>query len=73
VRAVDGPPAALPCASGNFYRRRADCEDEKTCEVRKRMRVARDTTGAILDNTSLAEAAALNTVKQKPRRTEKVR
>jgi Rrf2 family protein len=73
VRAVDGPLAPLPCASVKFYRRCADCEDEKTCEVRKLMREVRDAASAILDNTSLAEAAALNTVKRKPRRTEKVK
>ena len=73
VRAVDGPLAPLPCASVKFYRRCADCEDEKTCEVRKLMREVRDAASAILDNTSLAEAAALNTVKRKPRRAEKVR
>ena len=42
VRAVDGPLAPLPCASVKFYRRCDDCEDEKTCEVRKLMRQVRD-------------------------------
>jgi len=59
VRAIDGPLAPLPCASVQFYRRCADCEDEKTCEVRRLMREVRDAASAILDNTSLAEAAAL--------------
>jgi Rrf2 family protein len=66
VRAVDGPLAPLPCASVNFYRRCADCRDEKTCEVRRLMREVRDAASAILDNTSLAESAALNT-RRKPR------
>jgi Rrf2 family protein len=65
VRAVDGPLAPLPCASVNFYRRCSDCSDEKTCEVRRLMREVRDATSAILDNTSLAEAAALNTKARK--------
>ncbi len=60
VRAVDGPLAPLPCASVTAYRRCSDCDDEKTCEVRKMMREVRDAASAILDNTSLAEAASLN-------------
>jgi Rrf2 family protein len=59
VRAVDGPLAPLPCASVAFYRRCEDCKDEKTCEVRRLMREVRDAASAILDNTSLAEAANL--------------
>jgi len=73
VRAVDGPLAPLPCASVKFYRRCADCADEKTCEVRRLMREVRDAASAILDNTSLAEAAAQNAPKRKSRRLEKVR
>ncbi|MGZ5927228.1 MAG: RrF2 family transcriptional regulator [Rhizomicrobium sp.] len=57
VRAVDGALAPLPCASVRFYRRCDDCKDEKTCEVRRLMREVRDAASAILDNTSLAEAA----------------
>ena len=72
VRAVDGPLAPLPCASVKFYRRCSDCEDEKTCEVRKLMREVRDAASAILDNTSLAEAAALNAPKRK-KKLEKAR
>jgi len=59
VRAVDGALAPLPCASVAFYRRCDDCDDEKTCEVRRLMREVRDAASAILDNTSLAEAASL--------------
>src|SRR5476651_2182713 len=66
VRAVDGPLAPLPCASVKFYRRCSDCDDEKTCEVRRLMREVRDAASAILDNTSLAEAAASNMPKRKP-------
>lgn len=67
VRAVDGPLAPLPCASVRFYRRCPDCNDEKTCEVRHLMREVRDAASAILDNTSLAEAAALNAPKRRKR------
>jgi Rrf2 family protein len=73
VRAVDGALAPLPCASVKFYRRCDDCRDEKTCEVRKLMREVRDAASAILDNTSLAEAASLKAPKRKPRKAEKVR
>jgi Rrf2 family protein len=69
VRAVDGPLAPLPCASVKFYRRCDDCDDEKTCEVRKLMREVRDAASAILDSTSLAETAALNSPKRKVRRS----
>jgi Rrf2 family protein len=71
VRAVDGPLAPLPCASVKFYRRCSDCDDEKTCEVRRLMREVRDAASAILDNTSLAEAASFKTSKRK--KTEKAR
>lgn len=71
VRAVDGPLAPLPCASVTAYRRCSDC-DEKTCAVRKVMREVRDAASAILDNMSLADAAALNKparpVKRQPRK-----
>jgi Rrf2 family protein len=70
VRAVDGPLAPLPCASVRFYRRCDDCKDEKTCEVRRLMREVRDAAAAILDNTSLAQAA-LNTPKRGARKREK--
>jgi len=73
VRAVDGPLAPLPCASVKFYRRCSDCEDEKTCEVRRLMREVRDAASAILDNTSLAEAASLNQSKRKSKKLEKTR
>jgi Rrf2 family protein len=67
VRAVDGPLAPLPCASVRFYRRCADCKDEKTCEVRKVMREVRDAASAILDNTTLAEVAGLSARKRPAR------
>ena len=68
VRAVDGALAPLPCASVRFYRRCDDCEDEKTCEVRHMMREVRDAASAILDNTSLAEAASLGSPSKPKRR-----
>lgn len=73
VRAVDGPLAPLPCASVRFYRRCDDCNDEKTCEVRCLMRKVRDAASAILDNTSLAEAAYSNDTKRRGKKLAKSR
>jgi Rrf2 family protein len=67
VRAVDGPLAPLPCASVTAYRRCSDCDNEKTCEVRRLMREVRNAASAILDNTSLAEAATFNKAKSRSR------
>jgi len=56
LRAIDGPIAPLPCISRTAYRRCADCQDEKTCSVR---RLFADTYAAMLllmDGTTLAEA-----------------
>ena len=70
VRAVDGPLAPLPCASVRFYRRCDDCENEKTCAVRQLMRQVRDAASAILDNTSLAEAAASGFPRRKAKKPQ---
>ncbi len=56
VRAIDGPLAPLPCASVTGYRRCADCQDERTCTIRKVMRGVRDAMAEILDRTTLADA-----------------
>ena len=58
LRAMDGPIAPLPCASVTGYRKCTDCEDERTCAIRKVMREVRDAMAAILDRTTLADAAA---------------
>jgi Rrf2 family protein len=58
VRIMDGPLAPLACASLTSYQRCIDCEDEKTCAIRRTMRGVRDATAEILDNTSLADALA---------------
>jgi Rrf2 family protein len=57
LRAMDGPIAPLPCASVTGYRKCTDCEDEATCAIRAVMRQVRDAMAAILDKTSLADAA----------------
>jgi len=55
VRIMDGPLAPLPCASVTGYRRCSDCQDERTCEIRRVMRRVRDSMADILDRTTLAE------------------
>jgi Rrf2 family protein len=55
IRIIDGPLAQLPCASRTAYRRCDDCQDEKTCEIRRVLLQVRDSTARILDNTSLAD------------------
>src|SRR5262249_9922916 len=58
IRVLDGPLAAVPCVSHNFYTRCAECVDEATCGVRLAMKEVRDATARILDNTSLADVNA---------------
>jgi Rrf2 family protein len=58
IRLMDGPLAAIPCASLSAYRRCSDCQDEAACAIRRVMRQVRDATAAILDRTSLADAVA---------------
>jgi Rrf2 family protein len=59
LRLIDGPLALLPCLSKIAYRRCADCADEATCEVRHVFARVADTTRAVLDSTTLADAARL--------------
>lgn len=57
IRAIDGPLALAPCASVTAYRKCEDCVSETTCPVRPTLIAARDATAAILEKTSLAQAA----------------
>ena len=59
IRISDGPLALAPCASKTAYRRCDDCKDEATCAVRRVLLEVREATAAILERTSLAEAAGL--------------
>ena len=54
MRILDGPLAAIPCASASAYRPCLDCEDEAACQVRRLMAQVRDATAEILDGTTLA-------------------
>jgi Rrf2 family protein len=66
VRIVDGPLAAVLCASQTAYRRCDDCRDEATCAIRKAFRRVRDATAEILDNHTLADAARRSHKGQRP-------
>ena len=56
VRLLEGKVAPIPCVSRAAYERCFDCEDEKTCEIRRVMQLVRDAMVNILDNTSLLDA-----------------
>ncbi|MEJ1931397.1 Rrf2 family transcriptional regulator [Nostoc sp. NIES-2111] len=55
VRIMEGPLAALPCASERHYRKCDECPDDRFCGTRMLMRQVRDATAAILDRTTLAQ------------------
>lgn len=58
VRVIDGPLAPIPCASVTAYHACEDCVDVKACRIRLMMREVRDAASAVLDNITLADAAA---------------
>ncbi|MGE0742735.1 MAG: Rrf2 family transcriptional regulator [Hyphomonadaceae bacterium] len=58
IRAIDGPLALTPCTSRTAYQRCEDCKDEVTCTLRKTLIRVRDASAQILENTTLAQAAA---------------
>jgi Rrf2 family protein len=62
IRLMDGPIALVPCASLNFYARCGDCHDEATCAIRKVMAQVRVEADRILSGTTLADAAAIETL-----------
>jgi len=57
IRAIDGPLALTPCTSRTAYKRCEDCQDEAVCALRRTLVQVRDATAAVLERTSLAEAA----------------
>jgi len=61
IRALDGPLALLPCVSQMAYERCAECPDEETCGIRNVFKQVRDSTVSILERTTLAEMAMVNT------------
>lgn len=56
IRILDGPLAPIPCVSKTAYERCVECENEKSCEIRKIMMQVRDASAAILDHTTLIDA-----------------
>jgi Rrf2 family protein len=56
VRLMEGPLALLPCVSVTQYHRCPDCADDRTCELRKIFREVRNSSAAILDSWTLADA-----------------
>jgi len=59
IRKLDGPLAAVPCVSRNFYARCQDCRTEETCKVRLLMLEAREALATVLDKRTLADMEAL--------------
>jgi Rrf2 family protein len=57
IRHIDGPLALAPCASRTAYRPCPECRDVNTCELRPVLIEARDATAAILERTTLDQAA----------------
>ena len=55
MRIMEGPLAALPCASETAFKPCDDCEDVETCGTRIIMRQVRDATADILDRTTIAD------------------
>jgi Rrf2 family protein len=62
IRLMDGPIALVPCASLNFYERCEDCVDEASCAIRRVMAKVREDAVQTLAGTSLADAAAFETL-----------
>jgi Rrf2 family protein len=56
VRLMEGPLALLPCVSETQYRRCTDCADNRACELKEVFRSVRESTAAILDGWTLADA-----------------
>lgn len=60
IRALDGMLAPLRCASVHNYQKCDDCEDEKTCVIRKVMSDVRNAVSEVLDHRSLADMIKLS-------------
>ncbi len=56
VRVMEGPLALIPCVSVTQYHRCVDCAAARACELQRVFRMLRDSTAAILDGWSLADA-----------------
>ncbi|MCY7408856.1 MAG: Rrf2 family transcriptional regulator [Chitinophagales bacterium] len=56
LRLLEGKIAPIPCVSIAAYEKCFDCEDEKSCDIRRVMKLVRDAMVKILDHTSLFDA-----------------
>ena len=56
IRILDGPLAPISCVSQIAYQKCDECDDEKTCSIRRIMKMVRDETANILDGTTLKDA-----------------
>lgn len=55
IRLTDGPLAPVPCVSKTAYHRCEECENEKTCLIRRTMKDVREAIAGVMDRTSLAD------------------
>ena len=58
IRAIDGPLAAVRCASVTAYQPCRDCRDPDTCALRILMRESRDALSRVLDARTLRDFAS---------------
>lgn len=68
IRHIDGPLALAPCASRTAFRPCPECRSVETCELRPTLIEARDATAAVLEHTTLAQAAARDRVPKSRRK-----
>ncbi len=60
IRALDGMLAPLRCASVHNYQKCEDCDDEKTCVIRKVMSDVRNAVSDVLDKHTLSDMVGLS-------------
>jgi len=60
IRMLEGPLAALPCASESAFRSCEECRDVESCGTRIIMRQVRDAVAEVLDRTTLADLIRLS-------------
>lgn len=60
IRHIDGTIAPVSCVSKTAYENCFDCENERTCEIRRTMQMVRDAMAKVLDGTSLADAISMD-------------
>lgn len=71
IRVIDGPLALTPCTSRTAYRRCEDCKAEAECPIRSTLLAVRDASAAVLEATTLAEAARIPKARKALKRVAK--